>query len=220
MAYIDDPFDPPGEARFGGGQEFIFEFGRCLVRRSYDVTYVTQLNDPSKSKFERLGPRCRIHRIAAGAIRDRAGEEAGADIDELTDSTLELFEASSSFDTLYAQYWVSGEIALRFRRARQETTPIFYYPLSFGRAKRGSGPHSDPLADLRERIEPNVLRECDAIVVGSPEERDLLSAHYPEITTNQILLAPLWYDAYAFRPRPECSFDYVRRATRRFSEGA
>lgn len=220
FSYIDDPFDPPGEQKFGGGQAFMFELGRWLVRLGHDVTFVTQLNDSTKLEFETLGPHARIYRVRAGEVKYKAGEEASEDIDTLVSGTLDILGDIDCFEFIHAQYWISGAIALDFLKARGERTPLFYYPLSFGRIKRGRGPHADPHAECRERIEPDVLARADTIVVGTPTERDQLREHYPEVSPNQILLSPLWYDADVFRPRPEPAHDFVRRAARRFAQGA
>lgn len=217
LAYIDDPFDPPGEGRFGGGQSFIFELGRRFVRQGFDVTYVTQLNDSAKSEFERLGPRCRLHRIPVGETRYKLGEELGVEIDELTENTLSLAREHLPIDFIHAQYWISGAVAVRLKAEFGST--VFLYPLSFGRSKRAKVDPGDVLAALREEIEPGMLKACDHIVVGTPEERQLLRSNYPEIQDDQVLLAPLWSDANTFYPRPEPADHYVRRATRRFSEG-
>jgi hypothetical protein len=32
VTHIDDPFDPTGVYRFGGGSTFVFDLGRYLVR--------------------------------------------------------------------------------------------------------------------------------------------------------------------------------------------
>jgi D-inositol-3-phosphate glycosyltransferase len=217
LAYIDDPLDPPGEGRLGGGQSFIFDLGRCFVRQGFDVTYVTQLNDQEKSEFERLGPRCRLHRIRVGEARYKIGEELGYEIDELTEKTLNLAREHQPIDLIHAQYWVSGAVAIKLKAEFGST--VFLYPLSFGRGKRTNMQLGDRLAVRREEIEPGVLEACDHIVVGTPEERQILRNHYPEIRDEQILLAPLWNDAIIFHPRPEPADHYVRRSARRFTEG-
>ncbi|MEO7826196.1 MAG: glycosyltransferase [Allosphingosinicella sp.] len=218
LAFIDDPFDPPGEARLGGGQVFMFDLGRSLVREGFDVTYVTQLNNPAKARFERLGPRCRIHRLEVGEARYRPGEEVGEEIDALACLTLELARAAPAIDVVHAQYWISGAVALRLKA--EFGVPFFLYPLSFGRSKRATVDPEDRLAVRREAIEPEVLAACDHIVVATPDERDLLQRHYPGIRDDQILLAPLWSDATLFYPRPESADRYLRRAVGRFAEGA
>lgn len=217
IALIDDPFDPPGEGRYGGGQSFIFDLGRGFVRQGFDVTYITQLNAPTKPRFERFGPRCRIYRLEAGEARYRLGEEAALSIDILAQKTAELLEVAPAPETIHAQYWVSGAVAVRVRASRP--IPIFLYPMSFGRAKQAAGEARSPFSELREQIEPDVLVACDHVVVGTPDECALLRRHYESVRDEQILLAPLWCDGQLFSPRPEPADHYVRRAARRFAEG-
>ena len=217
LAFIDDPLDPPGEGRFGGGQSFMFDLGRGLVRAGFDVTFVTELNDEAKPTFERFGPRSRLHRIQVGEVRYKQGEELGLEIEKLAEQSVCLARAAVQPDFIHAQYWVSAAVALEIKSKIGGV--VFYYPLSFGRQKRRTIDPADQLAMRREEVEPTVLRDCDYIVVGTPEERNVLKRHYPGVRNEQILLAPLWSDAAVFHPRPERPDHFVRRAARRYTEG-
>ncbi|MEA2329592.1 MAG: hypothetical protein QOE68_4551, partial [Thermoanaerobaculia bacterium] len=42
ITLTDDPFDPPGESRYGGAQRFMFDLGRYLVRRGHHVVFMTR----------------------------------------------------------------------------------------------------------------------------------------------------------------------------------
>lgn len=218
LAFLDDPFDPPGEGLLGGGQAFVFDLGRSFVAAGFDVTFVTRLNDPRKRRFEALGPRCRIHRIEAGEARYKAGEELADDIDVLVSATTGLMREAVPILAVHAQYWVSGVAAAAVKR--ELSVPFFLYPMSFGRAKRQAIDPHDRFALRREAEESAMLGVCDHIVVGTPHERDLARCHYPEIRDDQLLLAPLWCDSDTFSERPEPPDHYVRRATARFAEGA
>ena len=220
FAFVDDPFDPPGARRFGGGQALSFELGRWLVRSGFDVTYVTHLNAPAKSSYEGLGPVSRIYRIATQNAEYLPGENLAMEIDKLYANTEQALIEVPDFDIIHALYWVSGAVALWWQKQRAASAPVILHPISFGRFKHGRGPHTEPTLIQRERIEPDVLANCQTVVVGSPEERDRLVTNYPEVSTDQILLAPLWYDDDVFQPRPEPADTFVRRASRRFTEGA
>ena len=52
---IDDPFDPPGNERVGGGHVFLFDLGRYLIRRGFQVTYIIRKNSQKKKSLEKLG---------------------------------------------------------------------------------------------------------------------------------------------------------------------
>jgi hypothetical protein len=218
LAFIDDPFDPPGEGLLGGGQSFIFDLGRSFVAAGFDVTFATRLNDPQKRRFEALGPRCRIHRIEAGDPRYKAGEELADDIDLLVSATTGLMRDALPVLAVHAQYWVSGVVAAAVKR--ELAVPFYLYPMSFGRAKRSAIDPHDRFALRREAEEPAMLSACDHIVVGTPHERDLARRHYPEIRDDQLLLAPLWCNSNMFSERPEPPDHYVRRAAARFAQGA
>ena len=217
LAFIDDPLDPPGEGLLGGGQAFILDLGRGLVQAGFDVTYVTRLDSSSKERFQRLGPRCRIHRVAAGPRRYLPGERVGRHLEALIAATRRLIESTPPPAAIHAQYWVSGVVATRLKV--QFGAPVFLYPMSFGRAKRREVDPGEPDAVLRETEEPKMLLNCDHIVVGTPDERALVRRHYPEVHDDQLLLAPLWCDSASFGPRPEPADHFLRRAASRFTQG-
>src|SRR5712692_10219803 len=72
LCLTDDPLDPPGWERFGGGHLFVLDLGRYLVRLGWRADYVTRRNAPTKQVCEELGPLCRVTRVDVGPAEDVA----------------------------------------------------------------------------------------------------------------------------------------------------
>lgn len=214
---IDDPFDPPGHGRFGGGHVFMFELGRYLVQAGNRVTFLTRRNAAQKPRLEQLGPYCTLLRIPAGPAEEIAVEDVGAFTDNLVDASGEFFGHEGWPQVVHAQYWISGEVARRLKNIGEFR--ILYHPLSFGRRKRELGFSRGAANEQREVVEPRVLNAADVIVTVTPFERQTLQRLYPEIDDEKCVLVPHGVDTDVFCPRPDDTGIYVRRQTRRFLEG-
>ena len=83
VSMIDDPFDPPGQHRFGGGQLFLFDLGRYLVRKGNEVTYIVRKNDRSKPDKDQLGQKCKILRLEVGPTEEITPNKVATLIDKL-----------------------------------------------------------------------------------------------------------------------------------------
>jgi D-inositol-3-phosphate glycosyltransferase len=218
LSVIDDPFDPPGGERFGGGHLFVFDLGRYLIRKGHYITYLTRANDPGKSEKEQLGSMCTIHRLRVGPLSDVPPVELGPFVPELTLKSIALLDEIGSFDVIHSHYWLSGIVA-RELAARRPTHHV-HSLLSLGRVRRVAGEESK-LGDVeRDRGEIRVFTEADRLIACCPAERRDLQTLYPEIPHNHICIVPYGVDCDVFLPRPESSRDYVRRTTRRFAQGA
>jgi D-inositol-3-phosphate glycosyltransferase len=218
ISVIDDPFDPPGGERFGGGHLFVFDLGRFLIRRGHRVTYITRLNDPRKLDKEQLGPMCTVYRLRVGPLSDVPPSELGGFLAEMTSQSLALLDNISSFDAIHSHYWLSGIIA-REIAARWPTHHV-HSLLSLGRVRKSVGEELRPGDEKRDRDEVRVFNEADRLIACCPAEKKDLQALYPEIRHQRIYIIPYGVDNDVFLPRPESSHDFVRRTARRFTQGA
>lgn len=199
VCFINDPFDEPGGARFGGGHVVLQQLGQFLVAEGYDVSYVTRLNSPSKETRVELGPRCRIFRIPCGPKSELRPSDVGLLLDELTESMVALVnEELSTASVLHSQYWIAGEVCRRINATK--TFRHVHYMLSFGRQKKHQGEQVGPSDSLRDCCEVAVFNSVDALIAQCPSEaRDLLS-YYPEVTHGRIVIIPHGVDTSVFRP--------------------
>lgn len=212
ICFVADPFDPPGFERFGGGHLFIFDLGRYLVQRGFQVSFITRLNADTKPEYELLGPRCDIHRLKVGPSEEIPPQEVGRFLDELSTSfENRLSEFDVVFDTIHSHYWIAGEVVRRSRQTRQFRH--VHSVLSLGRLKP-----KEAQSPLRDACEVRVFNSADILLTVCDNELDDLKHLYPEVTTENHLIVPYGVDPDVFFARPQSEYDFVRRQTRRFEQ--
>lgn len=216
ITLIDDPFDPPGLGRFGGGHYFIFDLARHLVRQGDAVTLITRLNREGKALRQQISPALNIHRLAVGPPEDIKGEDVGTFLPELKKGAIDLL-TGLSFDAVHSQYWVSGIVALAWSKAT--STRHVHAPLSFGRRKKAEGLQPSVHAQFRDVCELEIFTSADWLVVTSPDEREALRRLYPEVENENIALVPYGVDTELFHPRPGSPDHYLRRQARNAGKG-
>lgn len=214
----DDPFDPPGHGRFGGGHQFMFDIGRYLVRDGVRVTFLTRLNHPEKTRVHELGPFCTIWRVAAGPPRDLSQAELSGHLDTLSDEAFRLLSGEHPRpDVVHSHNWISGEVARRLAGGLRVRWVHSFLSLGRTRIQLGEEPH--PTDALRDAQEMAIFRTADALVAVCPAELADFRSLYPELLHLPVQLVPHGLDPDVFFPRPQPPGDYLRRAARRFEEG-
>jgi D-inositol-3-phosphate glycosyltransferase len=218
VAFIDDPLDPPGYERFGGGQSFCYDLIRYLARRGDEVDVVTRLNDRSKSRCEQIGFNVRIHRIAAGAPRELDPVKLIPLLPELLEGTTRVLAATlPTLDAIHTQYWLSGNVG----RSLAESHGIrhIHHPLSFQREKRRCGDPDTRESHTREQSELQIFASVDCLVLLTSAELETFRSLYPECADTSVAVIPHGADHGVFFPRPESPRAYVRRAAARLEQG-
>lgn len=218
LTHIDDPFDPTGVYRFGGGSTFVFDLGLHLVRERHRVTYVCRINDPSKSTHERVGPLCDIYRLPSGPFADIPPADFGAHLEEFTAALKSIIGGIEPVDVIHSHYWTSGVVARELVAAKPARH--VHNILSLGRLRQLCGEESRDSDQDRDRGEVRVFKEADLLIACSPAELRDLCTLYPEVPHARIEIIPYGLDLSTFFPRPQHSIDLIRRASRRFTEGA
>lgn len=217
LTLIDDPFDPPGDERFGGGHWFVLDLGMYLVSRGWTVAFLTRRNAPEKALHEDLGPRCTIDRIPIGPACDSHPNALLPLLDELMDASVRFAAATGPYDVVHSHYWIAGLAA----RAVVQRQPLHHIHsvLSLGRKRHAAGSEPDAADLIRDAAEIRVFNEADRVVVSCPSERDDLSRLYPEVRSEGVRVIPYGADENVFFPRPESPGDFVRRTASRIAKG-
>jgi glycosyltransferase involved in cell wall biosynthesis len=210
VSMIDDPFDPPGFERFGGGQIFLFDLGRFLVQIGYKVTFITRLNSSSKAEFAEIGPLCEIYRLAVGPPKELWPAEVGSYLDELCLSFKTLL-SDKEFSVIHSHSWIAGEAVWRFRSERY--IRHIHSIQSLGRANREAGQPLGSSAAVRDQCELHVFTAADALIVLSAVQHSNLSRLYPEVDLAKTHVIPHGVDPDVFYPRPQPEDDFVCRQT-------
>jgi D-inositol-3-phosphate glycosyltransferase len=217
LCLTDDPLDPPGWERFGGGHSFVFDLGRYLVRLGWHVHYLTRRNAPAKRAQETLGTLCTITRIDVGPPEDLAPFALFEYLDAMAAAVMQEPLVRERFDVIHSHNWLSGAVARRI--VADAPTRHVHSVLSLGRVRLELGENATEADAGRDALELEVFEHADMLVTVAASERDDLRRLYPEIQHDHFAIVPYGVDPDIFYPRPECPDDYVRGAARRSSQG-
>lgn len=216
LCLTDDPLDPPGWERFGGGHLFVFDLGRYLVRLGWRVDYITRLNAPSKRMYEDLGPLSSITRANVGPTEDLTPLALHSYFEEIVAAVRQMDFLQNPYDVIHSHNWLSGAVARRLISA----VPVrhIHSILSLGRTRLALGEEATEGDGVRDRLELDVFLNADVLLTVAPSERNDLHKLYPEVKHDRVAVVPYGVDPQHFYPRPECPEDFVLRQARRSSQ--
>ncbi|HEY4640618.1 MAG TPA: glycosyltransferase [Thermoanaerobaculia bacterium] len=217
LCLTDDPLDPPGWERFGGGHLFVFDLGRYLVRLGFQVDYLTRRNAAFKLFFESLGPLCTLTRLDVGPTTDLAPLDLHAHLDDLTIAAQSVVRDRPAYDVIHSHNWLSGAVA---RAVVSEKTRHVHSILSLGRLRLALGEESIEGDSLRDELEVQIFRDADVLVAVAPSEREDLLRLYPEVQHDRIVIVPYGIDPEVFDPRPQSPDHFILRQARRSAQGS
>ncbi|MBV9494198.1 MAG: glycosyltransferase [Acidobacteria bacterium] len=206
ITLTDDPFDPPGENRYGGAQRFMFDLGRHLVRGGHFVLFVTRQSRPGKPLRQTFGSRCEIRRFPIGPSHELSHHDLWSHADEIQTRVCEIVQSAKPFDSVLSFSWLSGLAAIA-----SGLRPHVHHILSLGRVRRTlkESPHASD--EARDRGEVHVFTKADRLICVCRDEFQSLVTLYPEIDAAKSRIVPYATDGDVFYRRPCDADDYVRR---------
>lgn len=214
ITLTDDPFDPPGENRYGGAQRFMFDLGRHLVRRGHTVLFVTRQSRPGKPLHQTFGSRCQIRRFPVGSQDEVSHHDLWTYQEEIETLVGGLVSGERRFDSVLSFSWLSGLAAIE-----TGIHPHVHHILSLGRVRRALNEHPHPSDDARDHGEVQVFMKADRLICVCRDEFESLTSLYPEIDARKGRIVPYGIDGDVFYPRPCDADDYVRRQAEGYPEG-
>ena len=214
VTLTDDPFDPPGESRYGGAQRFMFDLGRHLVRAGHQVLFVTRQSRPGKPLHQTFGQRCEIRRFSVGPPDELTHHELWLFRAEIETRVRQLVEDAKPFDVVLSFNWLSGLVAVALG-----IRPHAHHILSLGRARLALNELPHPSDDARDGGEIKVFLSADRLICVCRDELQSLQTLYPEIDASKGRIVPYGIDGDVFYCRPCNADDYVRRSSERLQEG-
>ncbi|NOQ25814.1 MAG: glycosyltransferase [Bacteroidales bacterium] len=215
---IDDPFDPPGSGRFGGGHLFLFDLGRYLIRQGITVTYICRKNSPTKNSYERLGDKCTIYRLDVGPQKEILTFEVSSYLKQLKTQFINTIIQLDKVDVIHTSYWISGLVAMEYcqNNGIKHVNTI----LSLGRLKHKEKKSLSEYERFRDISEITVFNGVDDLIAICQDEKKSLFKLYPELKQNiNCHIIANGIDENIFYQRPESSSDFIRRASYRFKQG-
>lgn len=193
-----DPLARLGGVQSGGQNVYVRQVALGLQRLGWEVDVFSHWQDPTAQHQEKLGPRGRVLRLAAGRRefipKDELYHHVPAFAAELKDC---VERDKRRYDIIHSNYWLSGLAGLYLKEYLG--IPQVHTSHSLGSVKaremKGEGLH------LLRRLEAEkkIVQTVDCLVATAPEERASLIRDYGA-RCERIALIPCGVDPGLFHP--------------------
>ncbi len=192
------PLGPLGASRTGGLSVCLRALARELGRAGHRVDlFAPPPGDAHGEEPIPLGPNVRLFPVAAGISRSPHDLHRGAE------GILEAIErlrgrAAARYDLVHSHYWASGRTAELACRAWGVPHVLTLHTLAAAKRRlRGGGQERF----FRLEAERRLAAACDALIVPSPQEKEILLRFCPA-AADRTAVVPWGVDFEGFRPVP------------------
>ena len=199
IALISDHADPAAEIGLeeaGGQNVYVRHVGETLAALGWQVDMFTRKSHADDDVIVQHSPHCRT-------IRLKAGEEAYIPRDRLFDHMPEFVDSFQSFQRsqgmnyplIHTNYWLSAWAGMELQKTSGIQLVHTYH--SLGAVKYQSLVEIPQAANIRLRIEREILERANCVVATSPQEQETLRSLVS--TRGQIEVIPCGTDTANFR---------------------
>lgn len=185
-----------GEKDTGGMNVYVLQLAREFARKGFDVDVFTRYHDPDDPKIVELEDGARVIHLNAGSY-DAAKEDLFDYIPKFL-SELYSFQKSegTTYDLVHSHYWLSGRVGMTLSRTWNVPHVATFHTLARTKLRARAG-EREPAR--RITVESLVMRDADAIVVSTEEEKQdairLYDAH-----PHKIKVIPAGVNLDTFKP--------------------
>jgi D-inositol-3-phosphate glycosyltransferase len=172
-----------GEKDTGGMNVYVLQLAREFARKGMEVDVFTRYHDPDDPKIVKLEAGARVIHLNAGSY-DAAKEDLFDYIPEFL-SELYSFQKSegTTYDLVHSHYWLSGRVGMTLSRTWNVPHVATFHTLAQTKLRARVG-EREPAR--RSTVESLVMRDADAIIVSTEEEKQdivrLYNAHPHKVT--------------------------------------
>ena len=171
-----------GEKDTGGMNVYVLQLTREFARKGIEVDVFTRYHDPDDPKIVELEDGARVIHLKAGSY-EAAKEDLFDYIPEFL-SELYSFQKTegTTYDLVHSHYWLSGRIGMTLSRTWNVPHVATFHTLAQTKLRARVG-EREPAR--RSEVESLVMRDADAIIVSTEEEKQdavrLYDAHPQKI---------------------------------------
>ena len=171
-----------GEKDTGGMNVYVLQLTREFARKGIEVDVFTRYHDPDDPKIVELEDGARVIHLKAGSY-EAAKEDLFDYIPEFL-SELYSFQKTegTTYDLVHSHYWLSGRVGMTLSRTWNVPHVATFHTLAQTKL-RARGGEREPAR--RSKVESLVMRDADAIIVSTEEEKQdavrLYDAHPQKI---------------------------------------
>ena len=171
-----------GEKDTGGMNVYVLQLTREFARKGIEVDVFTRYHDPDDPKIVELEDGARVIHLKAGSY-EAAKEDLFDYIPEFL-SELYSFQKTegTTYDLVHSHYWLSGRVGMTLSRTWNVPHVATFHTLAQTKLRARVG-EREPAR--RSEVESLVMRDADAIIVSTEEEKQdavrLYDAHPQKI---------------------------------------
>lgn len=181
------PLAQPGSGDGGGMNVYVRSVGEALARAGVACDVLTRAEHPDQPPIVELEPGLRVVHLDAGPRAPVPKRDLPALFDDLVEAArAHLGCGRGCYDALHANYWVSGAVAHRLKHDLDVPMVATFHTLAHVKAEAGVVDDPEP----RGRVEAEIVRCADLVVVSTTEERAQLCANHDADPDRIEVIAP------------------------------
>ena len=208
------PLAQPGTGDGGGMNVYVRELSSALARAGVECDVYTRAWSDQLPATVAVEPGFRVHHVPAGLLQPVAKEALVELVDEFTANVLALMEsgagvdpalhATTSFDALHANYWLSGLSGHRVKHELDLPLVCTFHTLARVKAEASPEERSCDEPHRRAEAEAEIMQCSDVVLASCRVEAEQLAALYGTDPQRIRIVAPGVEHAY-FAPghRPQ-----------------
>ncbi|KVM07459.1 glycosyltransferase family 4 protein [Burkholderia stagnalis] len=201
IALISDhasPLGVIGGVDAGGQNIYVAHVAKQLAERGLDVDVYTRRDNPHLPDVVPIGARIRVIHVPAGPPVEVPKERLLPYMGVFADDVIaRLRRETATVDLMHANFFMSGDVALRVKRRLGIPFVVTFHAL--GRVRRLHQGAADGFPDARVAIEDTLARRADLLIAECPQDADDLRTLY-RADAKRIAIVPCGFDADEFRP--------------------
>lgn len=171
------PVAAPGRGASGGLNVYVRELTRALHAEGVECDVLVRTGDAGATTPEPMDGGGTLIPVPVGPDRDLAPVEERDLVEDLGRAAVAAALASGRHDLVASHHWMSGRIgqavAASLRKPQVHTAHTWAV-----QKNQALAPGAEPEPAWRERLEAEIARRADRILVATPGERELLATHY------------------------------------------
>lgn len=201
VAFISDHASPlalPGSVDCGGQNVYVAHLARQLAGMGAEVDIFTRRDSPGQAQLHRWLDNIRVVHVPAGPARRVRKENMLPYMDRFARFMTGFARSQPvAYDIMHANFFMSGLVAQRVRRALGIPFVITFHAL--GRVRRLSQGAADGFPDQRIAIEDALMQDADRIIAECPQDCDDMLALYGT-EPGRIEIVPCGFDPQSLWP--------------------
>ncbi|HLJ09614.1 MAG TPA: glycosyltransferase family 1 protein [Planctomycetaceae bacterium] len=170
------PLARPGSTDCGGQNVYVFQIAKHLDQLGFSVDVFTRRDCRHEPAMLRGPGKVRVWQVDAGPAQFVPKEELLPYMPEFGDQMLRHCRAHGRFDLMHANFWMSGLVGCRLKRALRIPLVTTFHAL--GRVRLKHQGSADRFPRERLKIEERVVIESDRLIAECPQdERDQIELY-------------------------------------------